>query len=265
MRKSIIALLFISIIVSLFFVGCNNTSEASTPDEIKTTAPHTTITETISTTNASTTSTTETTAATVSTTVAETTTQPAIKETEAEVEIDDYDNNEYIGNDYETEDNYENENNNDTDSDTENDYVEPDVITYDTPLTYEQISKPEYMQMICDKCIDYFSGKGMTYTTYTMGDSVLNPDDGVWYWDESISVPFDKDHRGWFFVYQGANNRYDVRSVNEQIERSFDYIVSQVEGILIQEKGYTYGSYMNFNVYYEQQSDGGYNIYFCYG
>lgn len=264
MRKSIIALLFISIIVSLFFVGCNNTSEASTPDEIKTTAPQTTVSETISTTNAATTSTTETTATTVSTTVAETTTQPAIKETEAEVDTNDYDNNEYIDNDYETEDNYENENNNDTDSDAENDYFEPDVITYDTPLTYEQISKPEYMQMICDKCIDYFSGKGMTYTTYTMGASVVNPEDGIAYWDENMKSPVDKDTVGWFFVYQGANNRYDVRSVNEQIERSFDYIVSQVEGILIQEKGYTYGSYMNFNVYYEQQSDGGYNIYFCY-
>ena len=84
--------------------------------------------------------------------------------------------------------------------------------------------------------------KGMTY------DSTLNT-----------------SNSGWLFGYQGCLNTTANRTYEEQLSRTVSGLDADIDSILALDGYATNYSQMSFNCYAEKQSDGTYNIYFCYG
>ncbi len=70
---------------------------------------------------------------------------------------------------------------------------------------------------------------------------------------------------GWLFAYQGCLNTTANRTYQEQLNRTVSGLDADIDSILALD-GYAISySQMSFNCYAEKQSDGTYNIYFCYG
>lgn len=118
----------------------------------------------------------------------------------------------------------------------------PEAVTDDTKPPHSQLSTAENMQRMVSYIISYNQSKGMTY------DSTLNT-----------------NNSGWLFGYQGCLNTTANRSYNEQLSRIVNGLDEDIDSILALDGFATNYNQMSFNCYAEQQSDGEYNIYFCYG
>ena len=70
---------------------------------------------------------------------------------------------------------------------------------------------------------------------------------------------------GWLFAYQGCLNTTANRTYEEQLSRTVSGLDADIDSILALDGYATSYSQMSFNCYAEKQSDGTYNIYFCYG
>lgn len=90
--------------------------------------------------------------------------------------------------------------------------------------------------------ISHNQSKGMTY------DTTLNT-----------------SNSGWLFAYQGCLNTTANRTYEEQLSRTVSGLDADIDSILALDGYATSYSQMSFNCYAEKQSDGTYNIYFCYG
>ena len=90
--------------------------------------------------------------------------------------------------------------------------------------------------------INHNQNKGMTY------DTTLNT-----------------SNSGWLFAYQGCLNTTANRTYEEQLGRTVLGLDADIDSILALDGYATRYSQMSFNCYAEKQSDGTYNIYFCYG
>ena len=90
--------------------------------------------------------------------------------------------------------------------------------------------------------ISYNQNKGMTY------DTTLNT-----------------SNSGWLFAYQGCLNTTANRTYEEQLSRTVSGLDSDIDSILALDGYATNYTLISFNCYAEKQSDGTYNIYFCYG
>lgn len=90
--------------------------------------------------------------------------------------------------------------------------------------------------------INHNQCKGMTY------DTTLNT-----------------SNSGWLFAYQGCLNTTANRTYEEQLSRTVSGLDADIDSILALDGYATSYSQMSFNCYAEKQSDGTYNIYFCYG
>ncbi len=236
--KSIITL-FISILFILsVFTGCKTTENTSTPDEAETTSlatETTTVAETA-------------TETTVASTTEPTTTIPATSEptTEKEDRVeDDKPTTQTNNNSSNSSNNNSNPNNNNNASnnkpvETKPKDTEPQVITDDTPLTYEMANNAEVYQRLCDNANEYFASLGMIYTPS------LAP-----------------DNTGWFYGHCMFNNLTSNHSFNTRNRRNIDGIKRQVDRILIDYDGGKYEE-IKFNTVYEIDENGNYNIIFCY-
>ena len=118
----------------------------------------------------------------------------------------------------------------------------PVTVTDDTKVSHAQFNTAENMQRIVSYIISHNQSKGMTY------DSTLNT-----------------NNSGWLFAYQGCLNTTATRSYNEQLSRTVNGLDEDIDSILALDGFATSYSQMRFNCYAERQSDGEYNIYFCYG
>ena len=119
-------------------------------------------------------------------------------------------------------------------------YPSVDNITYDTILSYDQINTEKVSKMITDACNEYFATLGMTY-------------------DETL----DKNVNGWFIGYHNsAYGEYD-KSVNDMILDTNDFIMSQVDTILVDYHGCEYTD-MRYKTIYYLDGDS-YVIIFIYG
>ncbi|MBQ2972120.1 MAG: hypothetical protein IJE16_06190 [Ruminococcus sp.] len=98
------------------------------------------------------------------------------------------------------------------------------------------------IQNMISYIISHNQSKGMTY------DTTLN-----------IS------NSGWLFAYQGCLNTTANRTYEEQLSRTVSGLDADIDSILALDGYATNYSQMGFNCYAEKQSDGTYNIYFCYG
>ena len=90
--------------------------------------------------------------------------------------------------------------------------------------------------------VSHNQSKGMTY------DSTLNT-----------------SNSGWLFAYQGCLNTTANRTYEEQLSRTALGLDADIDSILALDEYATSYSQISFNCYAEKQSDGTYNIYFCYG
>ena len=90
--------------------------------------------------------------------------------------------------------------------------------------------------------INHNQCKGMTY------DTTLNT-----------------SNSGWLFAYQSCLNTTANRTYEEQLSRTVSGLDADIDSILALDGYATSYSQMSFNCYAEKQSDGEYNIYFCYG
>ena len=130
----------------------------------------------------------------------------------------------------------------------------PAKVTDDTPLTRSEFYTDENMKRLCDAVNKHFIAKGMSYGTYQT-------------FEDGDGRPFDKDHTGWFFVpetdFQGPAN-YKIGSFNHLKQDIIEYFESEVQANLMDEPGDRYEDIM-FRCYYERVSNGGCDIYFCYG
>ena len=106
----------------------------------------------------------------------------------------------------------------------------------------KQSNKEQDIQNMVSYIIIHNQNKGMVY------DSTLNT---------SIS--------GWLFAYQGCLNTTANRTYEEQLSRTVSGLDADIDSILALDGYATSYSQMSFNCYAEKQSDGEYNIYFCYG
>lgn len=118
----------------------------------------------------------------------------------------------------------------------------PVTVTDDTKLPHSQLSTAENMQRMVSHIISHNQSKGMTY-------------------DPSLNI----NNSGWLFGYQGCLNTTANRSYNEQLIRIVNGLDEDIDSILALDGFATNYNQMSFNCYAEQQSDGEYNIYFCYG
>lgn len=118
----------------------------------------------------------------------------------------------------------------------------PVTVTDDTKLPHSQLSTAENMQRMVSHIISHNQSKGMTY-------------------DPSINI----NNSGWLFGYQGCLNTTANRSYNEQLSRIVNGLDEDIDSILALDGFAISYNQMSFNCYAEQQSDGEYNIYFCYG
>ena len=118
----------------------------------------------------------------------------------------------------------------------------PVTVTDDTKLPHSQLSTAENMQRMVSYIISHNQSKGMTY-------------------DPSLNI----NNSGWLFGYQGCLNTTANRSYNEQLSRIVNGLDEDIDSILALDGFAISYNQMSFNCYAEQQSDGEYNIYFCYG
>ena len=70
---------------------------------------------------------------------------------------------------------------------------------------------------------------------------------------------------GWLFAYQGCLNTTANRTYEEQLSRTVSGLDADIDSILALDGYATIYNQISFNCYAEKQSDGTYNIYFCYG
>lgn len=98
------------------------------------------------------------------------------------------------------------------------------------------------IQNMVSYIISHNQSKGMIY------DSTLNT-----------------SNSGWLFAYQGCLNTTANRTHEEQLSRTVSGLDADIDSILALDGYATSYSQMSFNCYAEKQSDGTYNIYFCYG
>ena len=118
--------------------------------------------------------------------------------------------------------------------------TEPPVITDDTKLTHAEFCNAENMNRVASGLVDYYIAKGMKY-------------------DSSIST----SNSGWMYVYQGGIDKTAVRSYNEHWDRIVIGMDEQLEAFMTMYPEAKYTD-LSFNCYEELQSDGEYDIYFCY-
>ena len=118
----------------------------------------------------------------------------------------------------------------------------PVTVTDDTKLPHSQLSTAENMQRMVSHIISHNQSKGMTY-------------------DPSLNI----NNSGWLFGYQGCLNTTANRSYNEQLSRIVNGLDEDIDSILALDGFAISYNQISFNCYAEQQSDGEYNIYFCYG
>lgn len=118
----------------------------------------------------------------------------------------------------------------------------PVTVIDDTKVSHAQFNTAENMQRMVSYIISHNQSKGMTY------DSTLNT-----------------SNSGWLFAYQGCLNTTATRSYNEQLSRTVNGLDEDIDSIFALDGYATSYSQMRFNCYAERQSDGEYNIYFCYG
>ena len=141
--------------------------------------------------------------------------------------------------------NTSNNNNNNTSNKTESSDSKPSnkpvTVTDDTKLPHSQLSTAENMQRMVSHIISHNQSKGMTY-------------------DPSLNI----NNSGWLFGYQGCLNTTANRSYNEQLSRIVNGLDEDIDSILALDGFAISYNQMSFNCYAEQQSDGEYNIYFCY-
>lgn len=130
-------------------------------------------------------------------------------------------------------------NNNNTSNDNKPSNNTSQTVTDDTKLTHEQFSTAENMQRISSALNAHFVDRGMVL-------------------DNSLTI----DNSGWMFAYQGAIDKTATRSYNEHLNRIIIGMDEQVDAM-----NDIYGvdsTGVKFNCYAELQSDGEYNIYYCY-
>ena len=124
----------------------------------------------------------------------------------------------------------------------------PAKVTDDTVLSLSELHTDKSMKKICDKINQYFINKGMHR-------------DASW----------NKNNSGWYFHEgQGDWKPQSINSYATDMIKYFDLqLWSNALGEHVYDDGETsYTYYVNysdctFNCYYEKQSDGSYNIYFC--
>ena len=80
-------------------------------------------------------------------------------------------------------------------------------------------------------------------------------------YDSTLNI----SNSGWLFAYQGCLNTTVNRTYEEQLSRTVSGLDADIDSILALDGYATNYSQMSFNCYAEKQSDGTYNIYFCYG
>lgn len=139
-------------------------------------------------------------------------------------------------------DNKSNNTSNKTESSDNKPSSKPVMVTDDTKLPHSQLSTAENMQRMVSHIISHNQSKGMTY-------------------DPSLNI----NNSGWLFGYQGCLNTTANRSYNEQLSRIVNGLDEDIDSILALDGFAISYNQMSFNCYAEQQSDGEYNIYFCYG
>ena len=87
--------------------------------------------------------------------------------------------------------------------------------------------------------------------------------------NQSKGMVFDStlntNNSGWLFAYQGCLNTTANRTYEEQLSRTVSGLDADIDSILALDGYATNYSQISFNCYAEKQSDGTYNIYFCYG
>ena len=98
------------------------------------------------------------------------------------------------------------------------------------------------IQNMVSYIISHNQSKGMIY------DSTLNT-----------------SNSGWLFAYQGCLNTTANRIYEEQLSRTVSGLDADIDSILALDGYATIYNQISFNCYAEKQSDGEYNIYFCYG
>ena len=81
----------------------------------------------------------------------------------------------------------------------------------------------------------------------------------------SYDTTLNTSNRGWLFAYQGCLNTTANRTYEEQLSRTVSGLDADIDSILALDGYATNYSQISFNCYAEKQSDGTYNIYFCYG
>ena len=113
-------------------------------------------------------------------------------------------------------------------------------LTDDTKLTHAEFCNAENMNRVASGLVDYYIAKGMKY-------------------DNSISTI----NSGWMYVYQGQVDGQAVRSYNEHWDRIVISMDEQLEAFMTMYPEAKYTD-LSFNCYEELQSDGEYDIYFCY-
>lgn len=106
----------------------------------------------------------------------------------------------------------------------------------------KSLDKGQDVQNMVSYIISHNQSKGMMY------DSSLNT-----------------NNSGWLFAYQGCLNTTANRTYEEQLSRTVSGLDADIDSILALDNYATSYSQMRFNCYAEKQSDGEYNIYFCYG
>ena len=114
------------------------------------------------------------------------------------------------------------------------------IITDDTKLTHAEFCNAENMNRVASGLVDYYIAKGMKY-------------------DSSIST----SNSGWMYVYQGGIEKTAVRSYNEHWDRIVIGMDEQLEAFMTMYPEAKYTD-LSFNCYEELQSEGEYDIYFCY-
>ena len=98
------------------------------------------------------------------------------------------------------------------------------------------------IQNMVSYIISHNQSKGMIY------DSTLNT-----------------SNSGWLFAYQGCLNTTANRTHEEQLSRTVSGLDADIDSILALDGYATIYNQISFNCYAVKQSDGTYNIYFCYG
>lgn len=106
----------------------------------------------------------------------------------------------------------------------------------------KQSNKEQDIKNMVSYIISYNQNKGMTY------DTTLNT-----------------SNSDWLFAYQGCLNTTANRTYEEQLSRIVSDLDADIDSILALDGYATNYSQISFNCYAEKQSDGEYNIYFCYG